>query len=544
MKHQKLALLVLASSLLVAGCGTSDTKTKPLVEDGKSVLFSIDGTNYYADDLFGTNSSRFDLSMLENTLVLSNLYAAVENAVIQASQPVTTTIKNAADLDYEAFEDEVSSTASQYGISVREARVALLEERGFETVEDLQADLLLKQQKAALVRNYNRIHLEPQSQTLTGTTALEKYVDEARPLIVSHILVTIASKNDVYNKAVITEAEADKLGNVCNRLSLSKKDTNKYTLIAGISDDGSFQYGGNLGLMDSYTSFVSEFKFGVYTALSALNQLGGNGSKVGIDSSVNNLLFGADGIYPNAQVNSIAVDKVCADLVNLKADKGNQPAGATSDDANLYPRNIIFNQHFNFPGIQFLTLSAAASATAYPTAERSLNAQNIVTDDLGNPIIVVRSEFGVHFIAVNYNSFNNSQADNVNYFRFNSTSVAGVNNTNNYVLNPNFVGYESLEKAQKERLTQVQTRVDNFLKGGYVSLQANEEYLNFEIFKYFFNLSGLKLNNPALEAAVMNYIKTREDGFDATVTAFSSDLWQSYILNLKHDQMLREQLYK
>ena len=544
MKHQKLALLVLASSLLVAGCGTSDTKTKPLIEDGKSVLFSIDGTNYYADDLFGTNSSRFDLSMLENTLVLSNLYAAVENAVIQASQPVTTTIKNAADLDYEAFEDEVSSTASQYGVSVREARVALLAERGFETVEDLQADLLLKQQKAALVRSYNRVHLEPQSQTLTGTTALEKYVDEARPLIVSHILVTIASKNDVYNKGTITESEADKLGNVCNRLSLSKKDTNKYTLIAGISDDGSFQYGGNLGLMDSYTSFVSEFKFGVYTALVALNQIGGNASKVGIDSDVNNLLFGADGIYPNAQVNSIAVDNVCADLVNLKADKGNQPAGATSDDANLFPRNIIFNQHFNFPGIQFLTLSSAASTSAYPTAERSLNAQNIVTDDLGNPIIVVRSEFGVHFIAVNYNSFNNSQADNVNYFRFNSTSVTGVNNTNNYVLNPNFVGYESLEKAQKERLTQVQTRVDNFLKGGYVSLQTNEEYLNFEIFKYFFNLSGLKLNNPALESAVMNYIKTREDGFDATVTAFNSDLWQSYILNLKHDQMLREQLYK
>ena len=544
MKHQKLALLVLASSLLVAGCSTSDTKTKPLVQDGKSVLFSIDGTNYYAEDLFGTNSSRFDLSMLENTMVLSNIYAAVENAVVQASQPVTTTIKNAADFDYEAFEDEVSRAASQYGLSIREARVTLLEQRGFETVEDLKADLLLKQQKAALVRNYNRVHLEPQSQTLTGATALEKYVDEARPLIVSHILVTIASKNDVYNKAVITEAEADKLGNVCNRLSLSKKDTNKYTLIAGISDDGSFQYGGNLGIMDSYTSFVSEFKFGVYTALMALNQIGGNAAKVGIDSNVNNLLFGVDGIYPNAKVNSITVDNVCADLINLKASKGEQPAGATADDANLFPRNIIFNQHFNFPGIQFLTLSANASSTAYPVAERSLNAQNIVTDDLGNPIIVVRSEFGIHFIAVNYNSFNKSQAENLNYFRFNSTTVTGVNNTNNYVLNPNFVGYESLEKAQKERLTQVQTRVDNFLKGGYVSLQKNDEYLNFEIFKYFFNLSGLKLNNQALEAAVMNYIKTREDGFDATVTAFTSDLWQNYILNLKHDQMLREQLYK
>jgi hypothetical protein len=544
MKKQKLALLVLASSLLVAGCSSSSTKTKPLTIDGKSVLFSINGTNYYADDLFGTSASKFDLSMLDNNTMVARLYAAVENAVVEASQPVTTTIQNAAALDFEKFEQDVRSFSTRSGVSIREARAILLEDLGFETVDDLKASYLLAQQKAALVRSFNRVHLEPQSTTLNGSSALEQYVDQAKPLIVSHILVTIASKNDVYNKAVITEAEADKLGNVCNRLSLSNKETNKFTLIAGISDDGSFQFGGNLGVMDSYTSFVSEFKFGVYSGLASLNLTGNNASKVGLDGNVYNQLFGVDGIYPNNQVNRIQVDNVCADLVNLKASVGNQLPNATTNDANLFPRNLIFNQHFNFPGVQFLTLSNNASITAYPTAERSLNAQGVVTDDLGNPIMVVRSEFGIHFITVTFNSFNKSQAENTNYFRFNSTNVSGVNASNNYVLNPNFVGYESLERAQRERITQVSTRVDNFLKGGYVSLRPNEENLNFAMFKYFYNLSGIKVNNPAIEAAVMDYIGLREKGFNSTVTAFESDLWQNYILNLKHDQVLRAQIYR
>ena len=544
MKKHNLALLVLASSLLVAGCTSGDNKTRPLVQDGKSVLFSINGTNYFADDLFGIGNNSFDLSMLDNNAMVAELYAAIENAVVEASQPVTTTISNAAELEFEAFEEDVRSFATQSNLSVREARALLLEDLGFETVDELQASYVLAQQKAALVRSFNRVHLEPQSATLTGLTALEQYVDQAKPLIVSHILVTIASKNDVYNKADITEAEADKLGNVCNRLSLSNKETNKFTLIAGISDDGSFRFGGNLGVMDSYTSFVSEFKFGVYSALASLNLTGTNANKVGIDTEVYNQLFGTSGIYADNQINRMQVDNVCANLVDLKDSRGNQPVGATSDDVNLYPRNTIFNQHFNFPGVQFLTLSNAASTTAYPTAERSLNAQGIVTDDLGNPIIVTRSEFGIHFIAVNYSSFDKSQAENTNYFRFNSTNVTGVNDSNNYVLNPNFVGYESLANAQSERLKQVSERVDNFLKGGFVSLQPNEEYLNFEIFKYFYELSGLEITTPAVEAAVMNYIGIREKGFSSTVTAFQSDLWQDYILNLEHDKVLRAQIYR
>ena len=544
MKKHNLALLVLASSLLVAGCTGGDNNTRPLVQDGKSVLFSINGTNYFADDLFGTGNNEFDLSMLDNNIMVSKVYAAIENAVVEASQPVTTTISNAAELEFEAFEEDVRSFATQSNLSVREARALLLEDLGFETVDELKASYVLAQQKAALVRSFNRVHLEPQSATLSGATALEQYVDQAKPLIVSHILVTIASKNDVYNKAVITEAEADKLGNVCNRLSLSNKETNKFTLIAGISDDGSFRFGGNLGVMDSYTSFVSEFKFGVYSALASLNLTGTNANKVGIDTEVYNQLFGTNGIYANNQINKIQVDNVCADLVNLKDSRGNQPVGATSDDVNLYPRNSIFNQHFNFPGVQFLTLNANASTTAYPTAERSLNAQGIVTDDLGNPIIVTRSEFGIHFIAVNYNSFNKSPAENTNYFRFNSTNVSGVNDTNNYVLNPNFVGYETLANAQSERLKQVSGRVDNFLKGGFVSLRPSEEYLNFAIFKYFYQLSGLKITNPAIEAAVINYVAIREKGFSTTVTAFQADLWQDYILNLEHDKVLRAQIYR
>jgi hypothetical protein len=42
----------------------------------------------------------------------------------------------------------------------------------------------------------------------------------------------------------------------------------------------------------------------------------------------------------------------------------------------------------------------------------------------------------------------------------------------------------------------------------------------------------------------MNYVGIREKGFASTVTAFQSDLWQDYILNLEHDKVLRAQIYR
>ncbi|MDD4123908.1 MAG: hypothetical protein PHD50_03455 [Bacilli bacterium] len=542
MKKKSLSILLLTASLLAAGCSSSDVS--PVVEDGKYVLFSINGTNYYADDILGTNSNKFDLSFLDTVAGIKATYTEIENAIIQAAMPVTTTIQNSADLAYETWEDSVESLATEYSISIREARAYQLESEGYETVDEKKAALLLAEQKTALEKSYKKNKIEPSLTSLSGDTPLEKYVTNAVPMIVNHILVTISDSSDIYTKAAITSDEADKLGTICNRLALSKKSSNKFSLVAYDSDDGSYTYGGALGIMDTYTSYVSEFKLGVYVAETALNKDIANYryAALGIDSGVEDALFGNDGVYANYNVNKVSVNEVCSALVSQSTDKGEQ-SSSTTEDVQKYPRNILFNKYFNTPAVQFLTYTDGASETAYPLSDRSVNSQGIVTDEAGNPIIVARSTYGIHFITVSYSSLDNQELDNVKYFSYLSSS-SDIDSTNNYVKSTVDIGYDTLSDAQDARKKAVETKVLNYLQGGFVSISSNSDFLSYEMFKTYLNSTGIEIPNEKIKNSVLGYIENRYSGLNETIVAYENSNWYDYINKLTYDSSMRAEIYK
>ncbi|MDD3422190.1 MAG: hypothetical protein PHF91_01460 [Bacilli bacterium] len=544
MKKKTLSALVLATSLLVAGCGSSNY-TK--VEDGKYVLFTVNGTNYYADDLLGANDGNVDLSFLDTTAGVKAAYQAIWNAVVQASQPVTTTIQNSADLAYDSWEsDTVATYATNYSVSTRQARAAVLESKGYETVEDKKAALLLAEQETALIKSYKKNKIEPADLTvLDNSTILEKYVNKATPMILSHILVSISDSTNVYTGGTITQTESEKLGSICNRLALSNNSSNKFTAVATKSDDGSYSSGGNLGIMDTYTSYVSEFKYGTYVAQTVLNHNSAsfNEALYGLTSEESDPLFGSDGIYANYSINKISVDQVCSSLVNDSTDVGVQDPTATSEDTSKYIRNIVFNQYFNTPAVQFLTISDSASTTDYPTEYRSMNADKIVTDDSGNPIIVVRSTYGIHFITVGYDSALHTSSENTTYFSY-QNSTSAVSETNNYVKGTNYLGYDTLADAQTARKSEVETRVLNYANGGYVGLTASDSYLSYEMFSYYLNQSGITIPNSVIKTAVSNYLSNLTGALEDTINSYEKSNWSAYIDQLEYDASVRSYLYK
>ena len=80
-----------------------------------------------------------------------------------------------------------------------------------------------------------------------------------------------AAGSDLYNGR-ITEAEAKKLYAVANRLAIQRNGETFGEVAREMSEDGSKEQFGDLGIMSKATSFVNEFKLGIYAYDSVFNQ--------------------------------------------------------------------------------------------------------------------------------------------------------------------------------------------------------------------------------------------------------------------------------
>ncbi len=540
-----LTLLFLVSAAAISGCSSGLPGKQ---ENGKDVLFSIDGTSYYADDIFGLDAgSAYTYNFLESTVGVAALYDAVKKAVVESAMPVNQNIQNAADLAYEKWEDEVDTYAEANSISVRDARRIKLESSGYETVEELKADLLFAERSTALTTSFKNSRTEPKLENRPEndpTTMLEKYVSNTAPMVVSHVLATIGDRSNEYTKANITENEAIDLATIVRRLALSKASGNSFSQIAGqlSGDTGSAAKGGMLGIMDSYSAYVNEFKLGlyVYEAVQKQDNVAAQttlSTKLGLDATVNPLLFGDEGIYKDHVIETIDVATLYSELHDKASDKGLQ-TDPQKDDTTLYPRNIYYNAHLNTGRLQFLTLAADADSTLFPVADRSTNSNNIVVDANGNPIAVLKSTYGIHFLSLNFSSLGLSELDAAKYFMHLSSAASGLTDT--YVKNPVYTGYTTLELAQRARKTEIETRITNYIKGGYSSqVSASDAYFDYELFNYYFGLGNVTIPNAAVAEAIQTYLLLKTSTLNSDIEKAKSSEWNSYIRKIQFENEMK-----
>jgi hypothetical protein len=418
-----LSLMFLVTTAFASGCSKNDSDVKNKVVDGKSVLFSLNGVNYFVDELISTDVTDYD-SFFQTETGAQALYTAVEDALIQqVATSFSTTIKNSilaqVEIKMEEWNDAVEGYATTNGVSKRTAERLLLEQQGFDTPDQLELSYKVAEQRKEVLKQFKDLS-EPALVNTSDDTLLEKYVTNAAPMIVKHVLVKVANSANVYAKGTLTENEASKLGTVCNQLAVKSATyqapgytPNAYNfdfadIAIAYSEDGSASVGGNLGIVDTYTSFVNEFKYGLYaTQIAQQSEPAATlyKTKLGVSTNLEEDLFGTNGIYAEGKFNAISVGDVCSVLMNDYQATGNQLPGVDEADydAQLFPRNIAYNKYFNFPGVQFLTTDSAAVADNKlysPLTDKA----NLVLDAAGNPIVVVKSTYGIHFISVTYDS--------------------------------------------------------------------------------------------------------------------------------------------
>lgn len=545
-----LSLLLLMGATALTSCNSSEIK--PLRVDGKDVLFSIGDKNFTADELLGS-SGDFTYSFLKSEQGAKELYRAIEKEIIQSKVEVDENIENAVEISMDAWKEKVESYAAENGLTERLAEQALLQQEGFETRKDLEASYILAEQKTQLIKDFKSKNIEPDvkdkhadlSKEENKNAALVKYVEDTNPMIMKHILVKTADNANVFNQANITENESINLGTVVKLLATGNKPDNTFELIANnYSEDGSSKNGGNLGIVDEYTSFVNEFKFGVYSSIAYnAKNLDEDKSQEKFESVVSKLnlekdMFGAQGIYETMGTIEVA-DAVTA-LIDKAPFLGNQKEGK-DEDYTLYPRNLKFNEAFNFSGVKYLHVAdkeALAAQLKCEVKDIKVDNNGYVIDEKNNPIVVVRSEFGIHFISVTWSSLEHSLQESVEYFM---TDSSLENIEKGYYKNTEFNkgSTESISTLEKNRKREIEDRVVNYLQGGYAAdVTADEQLMTYKIVKSY--LSDIKIPDEIVKNSVTSFIDLKIDAAETKVSNAQNKTVETYVNKVKADKSLHD----
>lgn len=298
------------------------------------------------------------------------------------------------------------------------------------------------------------------------------YIQNKVPYHIRHILVQVDASEDYgYSRGHISSDDAHQIYQVVSALASGTpfaEVANLYTDDTGNNGDNG-KNGGEY-IMDSSTSFVNEFKLGIYTYDLLLHKNDYETTDENYKTKLDNLHIpeNVKDTLTNFGVSYIPYD-VIYELEQVKDTTTKNGVTVNNNDADYYPRNIYFNKYFQNRNVAFITnerlftkdelgsdyannnLGQMRKETDpvsgnevftdiqddghYTTSkedaqhltsskyfrEITINGEkdpkSVLCDTNGNPIMVVRnqeSSSGVHFIVIERSAFDTDAGDTTN----------------------------------------------------------------------------------------------------------------------------------
>ena len=394
--------------------------------------------------------------------------------------------------------DKAKANAKSNKTSYDDEWDSILESYNVEDEEELKQHFIYDKEKEVITNWYadSTEKAEKLKNEFIGVTEagakVESKVASAMPYHIRHILVKVDEAADAqakFYKGTITEAQAKLLYDTVSTLA-----SGKYTfseIAKRYSEDGSASSGGDVGIMTNAATsgslgMVNEFQLGLYAydniytdrttdpAASVIKE--GLGLK---EEVVNDLPAEAVTIPYDAFAKIGEYAKVTADKQGNKLGKGS---------ATLYPRNILWNKYLNLHNVfliknvardetqyfglananeEFSHLSTAALDANAPAAKAAtvkacgFNANGILEDENHNPIIGVRSQYGIHFMVIEKSMYEYAGSDNNSKLSdYYSTKILGETGFNE----DSYVGYIVSQSAEdyKKRADDVKSKITSF----------------------------------------------------------------------------------
>ena len=381
-------------------------------------------------------------------------------------------------------------------------------------------------------------------------------VSSAMPYHVRHILVKVDEASDgnaKFYKGTVSEAQAKLLANVVKALA---SDQYTFSEVAAMySEDGSASSGGDVGIMTNAATsgslgMVNEFQLGAYVYDNLFD------AAHTADTKKQNIL---DGLGITADVSTEFANSL-GKVPYESFVKIGKYAEATTDkygnklcngSATVYPRNILWNKYFNLHNIFLITNKTSAGnkfgdpthnqkdefgtlitdtvdANA-PTTDR-FNADGVLVDEIGRPIICVRSQYGIHFMVIErsmYDYAGDEATGKSTLAEYYSTKLPGEDGYKE----DSYVGYivSQSQEDYKSRANDVKSKITSFDSTYDYRLY---QWLTTEIGELKFSDNAKDLDKDIdsyIEALQKNNVFKQEEGLEK--------VWRTY------DELLDVQQY-
>ncbi len=317
------------------------------------VMLTVNGKEY-------TTAELYEKYGLDTSAGVEAYYNIVKDIVTEAVVKKTETMIDNVEGEMNSVQQNAESSAKTNGTNTAEEIEKTLESEGVDSLEELEAKKYLAAKTTKLSEdfysdnNYKNTYLKQALGTASEDPENSKY--KIYPYHLSHILVKVDATSTSLWNGTISSDDAKQLYSVVS--SLVNNNSFGQTALT-LSDDGSASTYGDLGIMDSKTSYVSEFKYNVYTYDALFNDKVSAQNKQEIENklfSYNETEKAEYKTFVNNKVYGIPYSALLA--LNYYADIVKDSNGVevnNSSDIN-YPRNVIFNNYFNNHSLSYIYL--------------------------------------------------------------------------------------------------------------------------------------------------------------------------------------------
>ena len=372
-----LAMSILAIASLTA---CDDDYNYPDAKWKEGIIVNVDGKDYKYDEIY---------QLFDNSKGSAQAYFNVaKNILAQLVTPKTDTMLSNVDTKINDLKNTWKTNARTNNTSYKEEQEKTFDSENVEDLDELREKYISQQQVEKNSQDFYEINAngvtDPSYTYYISEQMTKDYVTNQAPYHVSHVLVKVDASSDGegYWNGKITADNAKKIGNAVRMLASSDSFGSVAQLVS--EDEGSAKMYGELVTttegsqsvaMEKTTSYINEFKLGLYayeaylnpktkaaevnTAVRASLRVPGQAAASSsfdykndtADSELitDGTLVGKNGAFGIPLSKAITLGYI-ADVEKNIVD------GSKVDYASetQYPRNILFNNYFNYHGVNFL----------------------------------------------------------------------------------------------------------------------------------------------------------------------------------------------